>query len=414
MNKNVATMVIVVVLMMALVTVSPAVVADDSATAYTEKVVNAESGANIAKIIEDCESGKDLVINLDPEGSYTFQEIKTINRNYPGHDLTINGNGATVEVIPRDNGTTKVELYYDAETPVDMTNLYDSDLVIKDVRFTLSDSASNCLFSFNYFENAEVTGCEFDTLAFRLNCFGSYNTEQGWTETDIASSYVVRDCDWKADDAIPNRYALGISCLKGIVEGCTVDGYYWGINVEPPYSDMATSTAILDVTVSNIVDGHAVSLAYNSDDVDISGCTFRDCPVGIQMHHSLHADVDIESQDNTFSDVDTEFYYSANDDSPSSQAKIQSHNDRFLGPDGYSRDPSIVSADGASVSANVSIIDPEVIEQPSQPSFDDDDELPPFILSQTGDDDTVTIVACAAAAAVAAITAVFLIIDRKQ
>ena len=233
-----------------------------------------------------------------------------------------------------------------------------------------------------------------------------------------------------------------------------------GTNVE-------TSLAMRDTTI-NAEGSNATALyACYMDSVEVSDCTFNDCPKAIAITHRTEGQATVDISNTTFNDCgygikdqeassapisvstrgngstaldvsNCDFNY-IEKSSLNGDILLGSHDEPTSGDVQFSLEtgdqPCIVKVwkgtsqevwefrangsfkmSGIGVGQETQVVDNDPVVPPIIWD-DDDDYVPPIVPAQpsdSGDDNTVTVVACAAAAVVAALMAAFLILDRKR
>lgn len=392
--------------------VSLSAVSISAETTYSEKTVNLESGSDIGTTIQETSWNINLTIILESNGYYTFSSDG--NRNYDGHNLTIIGNNATV-MLP-ESGTSKVELNYEAAVApgTSYDNLIGSVCKITDVNFSTDSTTASCYFSLGYFQDVLISGCTFEKVSVSLQSY-SPNFE-GLTE----STYEVTDCIWTAPSgSYPNQFALTMQCVHSSVSNCSIDGYDRGVNASCSQYEGRNSVSIQGTDFSNIDNGPGLQVSYSLLSADVSGCSFMNCEVGIQIHETTVSTGSVSSSENSFIGCDSDFRYSSNDETGDiSKASLRSSEDLFTTANGQQKDPVISLDENATDEPTDVVIEDPVQVEPDPPIiWDDDDDyvsIPPVVVDDSSGDDTVTVVACAAAAVVAALMAVFLIIERRK
>lgn len=414
-----AVCVSVAVLLMASVFTVSADAESTEEVEYTDQVQRPVSGTNLGTLIDDCQDKTNLTIILENNGTYTLNMSGT-NYNYHGHNLTIVGNGSTIELK---NGENKVQLYYpaiSAANPQDYSNLYGSIATISDVNFVAPDFATSCTFSLNGFQYVNLSGCSFDTALFSAYAYSNVDYNDFTVECNNQSRYSISDCTWSTDgNALPG-YGITVLCANLDMRGSSISGYGEGVNVMAGQYEGSGSVSLSDNTFEGLHDGAGIQVSYSTDAVTVTDCTFDDCEVGIQVHYSSDPAGVVKSSSNSFIGCQSDFRFSSNRDTgATSGTSVVSDGDLFTTSSGQQKEPSITAGDNAVEPPMDIVINNPVQMEPDLPPiiWDDDDEyIPPIVPVQPEDsgDDSVTVVACAAAAVVAALMAAFLIMDRKR
>lgn len=297
----------------------------------TENTVTLDDGADITDAISGNSQDTDLTIVLKDDCTYTLTSV-----GFGGSSLTIQGNGAIVKVS-NDSGNAAAWV----------TSSYGGSFSISNVNFQVAEdstSDSSCIIYFAYFDDAVVTGCNFEKVQLGLTTDASHG----------AMDATVRNCIWTIPEGMESfldHYALLLTFLDDVrVSGCEITGYDRGMNIQPEGDD--STACVTGCIFSNI--GGKCALQFSGDvgnsNVSFSGCRFTECEVAVSIHESATGEGKILSAGNTYASVNTLLLYSVGN-GETSQVGFKSVGDAYEGVD------TIISTEDNSIEAPISAID---------------------------------------------------------
>ena len=305
-----------VAVLIALITVASAFVVTVSwDTEGTTETVELDDQASLSETIGSADyQGDDLIINLKEGCTYSITGV-----GFQGDSLTINGNGATVEIITDNNGTGP-SAWVSSSTR--------GTVDVNDVRFVVSDdvtSTTSCILYFAYFSEATVTRCTFEKAQLGLTTSAS----DAYPDMDVT----VTDCTWsmpEGESPYSGQYAVLLAILHDVtVSNCSVTGYDRGMNIELRGED---GSADVDGVEFSGIDGKCAiqfSGGVGYGNVRYSGCTFENCATAVSIHEGATGEGSIVSLGNTYSGCDVMVLYSYG--TATSKVGLVSAGDEFNG-----------------------------------------------------------------------------------
>ena len=271
------------------------------------QTVELEDSASITDSLGTINNSNDtLTINLKEGCTYSLT-----GKGFQGSALTINGNGATVEVTMQGSNVSEW-----------VTSSAHGSVAIDNVNFVLAEGqilGESAILYLAYFGDVTVTNCTFERIQFAVTTTDSY------PDMDVT----LYGCEWsipEGESAFAGYYALTTTGHNVSISDCSIDGYDRGINAG--VTDEVGTLSITNTKLMNIPGKCALQFsgAVGYDNASFSGCTFTNCASAVSIHESVSGEGSIISAGNSYDDIDTLLLYSVSD-SAVSQATMTSISD---------------------------------------------------------------------------------------
>ena len=303
MNNMMKAMVAIIAITM----VASCIIVVGSDSEVESQTMELEDNASITDSLGTINNPNDaLTINLKEGCTYSLT-----GKGFQGSALTINGNGATVEVTMQDSNVSEW-----------ITSSAHGSVSIDNVKFVLAGGQTlgqSAILYLAYFSEVSVTNCTFERIQFAVTTTDSY--------PNMAVS--LKECEWcipNGESAFTGYYALTANGHNVSISDCSINGYDRGINAG--ILDDGGSISITNTKLANILGKCALQFsgAVGNDNASFSGCTFTNCVNAVSIHETVSGNGTIISAGNKYDDIETLLLYSV-DGSTVSKATMVSIND---------------------------------------------------------------------------------------
>ena len=287
---------------------------------------------DLASIVNGTD-GDVVTIDLDKDTTY----ILTGNSSITKTSVTINGNGATLELA----SSVQFNAGNGGNNP-------DSKLVINNLKI-VSDVSTVTPIGITFFNWTSVT---FDKLDVTNTTVATNDTSNTQTKTNV-----VEHCTFKGfKDQSARYYALTLNSSTVEVSDCHFYDYSCGLNINMVDGDADSSVTVNGCTFNNMQGKAAVQLGGSvSPSIVLEGNKFLTCSrAAVSIHEGAVGSTTVTSMNNIYSDCGMEFMYC----SSTSDVKVVSVSDQFT-KGGTASDP-VIGGETASVKppvSNVSVSD---------------------------------------------------------